>query len=262
MDSRVFYSQSGITTNLDDFAEFIRALPSEPKALMEVVRGLLIHEGFVAQRKLRFEPDRMADRDIVGASNVLKRVIEIDPAPHTVERYWRNRIVSFCYQFAVLLCALLREKDVPARTRCGFASYFRQGFWIDHWVVEYWNDGEWVVIDPDAGRDDVPQNEFHNAGEAWILCREGKLDPAVHGNYVLWGWDELRGSLVNDMGALNKVEYGSWDWCALIDIPNRENPDKVLDTQLDNLAPLALASCSLDAVIKTYQRQDYLHPPV
>ena len=262
MDPRVFYSQSGITTNLDDFADYTRALPSEPKALLEVVRRLLIHELFVARKKLRFEPDRMADRDIVGAGNVLKRVVEIDPAPLSVERYWRNRIVSFCYQYAVLLCALLREKDVPARTRCGFGSYFRQGYWIDHWVVEYWDEGKWVLIDPDAGRDDVPRGEFHNAAEAWLLCRQGDLDPTVHGNYVLWGWDELRGSLVNDIGALNKVECGTWNWCAFIDIPNRESPDSSLDPQLDKLAQVAMDSSSLEGFINMYQREDYLHPPL
>lgn len=257
----LFYTKSGITTNLDDFADSTCALPSEPNALAEVVRGLLIHEGIVAQRKMRFASDRMADRDTVGAGNVLRRVLEIDPAPLTVERDEQNRMVSFCYQFALLLCAFLRAKDVPARARCGFASYFRQGFWIDHWVVEYWSGSEWVVIDPDAGRDDVPRSEFNNAGEAWILCREGKLDPAIHGNYFLWGWDELRGSLVNDIGSLNKVECGSWNWCTFIDISDREMPDEVIDAKLDSLAPLVLGSGSLEEVMQTYRLYDWLHPP-
>ncbi len=262
MEPRVtFYSESGVTTNLDDFADFTGTLPKEPSALADVVRGLLIHEGIVAQRNIPFAPDRMADRDIVGAGNILKRVLEIDPAPLTDERHEQNRMVGFCYQFAILLCAFLRVKDVPARARCGFASYFRRGRWIDHWVVEYWSDSDWVIIDPDAARDDVPISEFNNAGQAWTLCREGKLDYARHGNYFFWGWDELRGSLVNDIGAMNKVECGSWNWCTFINTSNRENPDEIIDTKLDLLAPLVLRSASFEELIQTYQRENYLHPP-
>ncbi len=142
-----------------------------------------------------------------------------------------------------------------------FASYFREGFWIDHWVVEYWNDNEWVTIDPDAGRDVVSRDEFHHSGVAWMLCRNRKLDPATHGNYFLWGWDELRGSLINDIGALNKVECGNWSWCSLIDIAEREKPHGAVDKQLDDLASLVLSSGSFEELRLTYQREAYLHPP-
>ena len=256
-----FYSHSGPSSKLDDFIDYTGVLPNDPSVLAKIVRGLLIHEGVVSQRKMHFAPERMADRNIVGAGNVLKRVLEFDPAPLTVERDDRNRMVSFCYHFAVLLCAFLRAKEVPARARCGFASYFREGFWIDHWVVEYWNDSEWVTIDPDAGRDVVSHDEFHHSGVAWMLCRNGKLDPATHGNYFLWGWDELRGSLINDIGALNKVECGNWSWCSLIDIAEREKPHEAIDKQLDDLASLVLSSGSFEELRLTYQREAYLHPP-
>ena len=110
-------------------------------------------------------------------------------------------------------------------------------------------------------RNDVPRDEFNNAGEAWILCREGKLDPTKHGNHYLWGWDELRGSLVNDIGALNKVEYGSWGWCSFLDISNREKPDETKDSKLDDLALLVMDSSSLTEIRKAYQHNDWLQPP-
>ncbi len=132
-------------------------------------------------------------------------------------------MVGYCYHFAVLHCAFLRAKGVPSRARCGFAAYYREGAWIDHWVVEYWNQGGWVVIDPDSARDAVSPDDFHHAGLAWQLCRAGSEDPSRHGNYELWGWDELRGSLINDIGALNKVEVGEWEsWCDRIAIERRD----------------------------------------
>nr|WP_246715041.1 hypothetical protein [Rhizobium sp. BK196] len=34
-----------------------------------------------------------------------------------------------------MLCAFLRNKGIPARVRCGFASYF-SAEWEHHWLCE------------------------------------------------------------------------------------------------------------------------------
>ena len=53
----------------------------------------------------------------------------------------------------------------------------------------------------------------------------------------MWGWDELRGTLINDLGALNKVEVGDWDWCKWIEIDDRELPFEPIDAELDPIEP-------------------------
>ena len=67
MEPQVFYSQSGVATNLDDFTDVTGSLPSEPSELVQIVRGLFIHELAVVQQKERFSAERMSDRNIVGA---------------------------------------------------------------------------------------------------------------------------------------------------------------------------------------------------
>jgi len=255
-----YFAEPGPTTNLSDYSNLIHELPSDPIVLARIVRGLLIHEGVVAQRGLQFSAERLEDRNRMGASSILGRVVGLDPAPLESERPVQLRMIGYCYHFAILHCAFLRAKGVPARARCGFAAYFRDDAWIDHWVVEYWDGSDWVVIDPDAGRDVVSTNDFHHAGRAWAFCREGDGAPARHGNHVLWGWDELRGSLVNDIGALNKVEAGEWSWCDRIEVEHRDRPHATLDAYLDSLARL-VSDGEFEELQRAYRLDPGLHPP-
>jgi len=258
-----YFAQPGPTTTLGVHADLLRELPSDPEALARVVRGLVIHEGLVAAAGLELPPERFTDRKCVGAAAIIQRVLALDPSPLVAERPPGNRMVGYCYHFAVLHCALLRVKGVPSRARCGFAAYYREGAWIDHWVVEYWNQDRWVLIDPDSARDVVSPNDFHHAGLAWQLCRAGSEDPSRHGNHKLWGWDELRGSLINDVGALNKVEVGEWEsWCQWIDVEHKDQPNAALDSYLDTLAATVSDAGAFDELQRVFRGSDRLRPPV
>ena len=80
---------------------------------------------------------------------------------------------------------------------------------------------------------------------------------------MLWGWDELRGSLINDIGALNKVEVGEWSsWCDRIDVAHRERPDPELDDHLDSLARMVSSDDALEELQRSYQLDRRLHPPL
>jgi hypothetical protein len=124
----------------------------------------------------------------------------------------------------VLACAFLRHRAIHARCRAGFASYFEPGSFLDHWVVEYLHplvEPRWVRVDPEilgfefvAAPDDLAEGEFLTGGEAWIECREGRADPStfgVDGHPENFGIGEIRGNLIRDLAALNKVETLPWD---------------------------------------------------
>ncbi len=254
-----YYARPGPTTRLDAYADPLSELPSDPAELAGVVRGLILHQGLVAGRELPSE--RFADRERVGAASVLQGVLSLDASPLLSQRPPERRMVGYCYHFAVLHCAFLRAKGVPARARCGFAAYYRNGAWIDHWIVEYWNGDAWIRIDPDSARDVVAAHEFHDAGTAWRLCRAGHEDPFRHGNYEQWGWGELRGSLVADLGALNKVEVGDWEtWCDWLEVEAREQPNARLDSKLDALAERV--GGDLEGLRKIFGDDPHLRPPL
>jgi hypothetical protein len=259
---RSYFAQPGPTTELGAYADLVSELPSSPEELARVVRGLVIHEGLVAPAGLDLPPDRFTDRERVGAASIVQRVLDLDPSPLISARQPGDRMVGYCYHFAVLHCALLRAKGVPSRARCGFAAYLRDGAWIDHWVVEFWDGDGWVLIDPDSARDGLSSDDFRHAGSAWQLCRAGVEDPSRHGNYEFWGWDELRGSLVADIGSLNRVEVGDWEpWCDWIAIDQKDQPNAKLDAHLDTLAELISDDGPFDELQRVFREDDRLRPP-
>ncbi|HWS36345.1 MAG TPA: transglutaminase-like domain-containing protein [Actinoplanes sp.] len=172
----------------------------------------------------------------VGADAILDNVLDIDPAPLQEARTVERRMVGFCYHFALLHCALLRAAGIPARARCGFAGYFVAGIWLDHWVSEYWDGTRWVRTDPQIGRADLTAGDFQDGVTAWKLVRSGGSPSASYGNGELWGWDELRGTLINDVGALGKIEVSGWYWCERLQVDPLDQPHAELDTCLDEVA--------------------------
>lgn len=259
-DVTCFYLEPSATSDLGSLAVLSRGLPTEPEALGAIVRGLLVHNLAVKFQGLSFPAGRMRHMQTVGAEAILDNVFGLDPAPIGFARPVERRMVGFCYHFALLHCALLRAVGTPARARCGFVSYFGARRWIDHWVTEYWDGEGWRLTDPQTGRANLTGDDFQSGVTAWIACRAG-ASPALYGNGELWGWDELRGSLINDVAALNKVEIPGWYWCNRLEVEPLDQPHEELDTSLDDLARLASAAESVERLKECFDLYPDLQPP-
>ncbi|WP_412538316.1 transglutaminase domain-containing protein [Longispora sp. K20-0274] len=221
MSELAFYRAQSVVTAPGPLED----LPGDPRALGLLVRGLLIHREGTAPFGYELPAERRAEAETRYAADILAVVRGRNPAPLTVPRAPDERFVGTCRDFAVLLCAFLRHTGTPARVRCGYATYIEAGFHTDHWVTEYWRDG-WRLVDAEMlAREmieafalpfdpmDVPREEFLVGGSAWRACREGRADPATFGvrSVGLTGWELVRGSVVSDLAALNKVEMLPWD---------------------------------------------------
>jgi hypothetical protein len=100
---------------------------------------------------------------------------------------------------------------------------------VDHWITECWQPqgeitGRWVRVDAQIDNlqrekhsisfntHDLPPESFYTAGEAWLACRAGQAKSGDFGhNSKLRSWNYLRQSLLQDFGALNKMEVLPWD---------------------------------------------------
>ena len=262
MDAELdYYATPGPTTELGRHEGLVADLPADAVRLGEIVRGLLLHNSGVAWRGMSLPPERFDDMKRTGAASVIDGVLDLDSSSLDTKRPAARRMVGFCYHFALLHCAFLRSKHIPARTRCGFAGYFRAGRWIDHWVAEYWDGERWRLHDTQLGRDALSKEDFQDGLVAWDRCRTGGIDPLHYGNEVFWGWDELRGSLVNDIGALNKVEVGGWKWCRLIAVDPIDRPDADVDTRLDEFTVLSSNANSLAELRRAFRNDVAVQPP-
>jgi hypothetical protein len=232
-----FYRAPGPLTSLGGHVRLADALPADVAGLCAVVQGLLLHAFWATRYGVTLPAERQAETNLRRLDRQVSRLLEIDPSPLEVARPPERRLVGTCRDFTTLTVALLRARGVPARARCGFGTYFLPGHFEDHWVCEYRDAaaGRWRLVDAQLDafqRDalkvdfdplDVPRDRFITGGDAWQRCRDGRADPATFGIHDMRGLWFIRGDLVRDFLALNKVDVLPWDhgWGHL----GEENPD-------------------------------------
>src|SRR5258707_10820838 len=171
----VDYSLPGPLTTLDPTQiPLTLDLPPDPVGICAAVGQLIVHP-FDAL-PLALPEQRLAEQSIRPTSGVIRALTTLDPAPLNVPRPVATRVVGTCRTFATISCALLRLRGIPARARCGFATYFEPGKNVDHWITEYWHSDQhrWVRVDAEvldrsvvAAPDDLQPGEFLTGGEAW-----------------------------------------------------------------------------------------------
>jgi hypothetical protein len=268
--STIDYRLPGPLTNLEGIDEeaFAR-LGENPVEICTPVHALVIQPN--EAESLGLSADRLASNQVRPAAALIEELLRLDPAPVVIPRDAMKRVVGTCRHFAVISCALLRQRGHVARVRCGFATYFQTGQGLDHWITEYWNgvDARWFRIDSEilggdvlAHPEDLQPGEFLSGGEAWSAFRQGTIDASTYGVYGTdnWGAAEIRGNAVKDLAALNKVEMLPWDeWGRMTDAYNGETgPD--YDELLDEVATV----CAADdprAVAALYEHVDLRVPP-
>ncbi|MDR2902077.1 MAG: hypothetical protein LBU87_03115 [Lactobacillales bacterium] len=119
-------------------------------------------------------------------------------------------VAGKCREFTLLCVAVLRSYGIPARSRCGFATYFTPGFFEDHWILEYW-DKKWYMADAQTNRFCVKRGEFITGTVAWQLYRQYGFSPdlfgfsgnkEVGGNGVYY----IIANMIRDLSGLMKEE--------------------------------------------------------
>ncbi|TAJ25523.1 MAG: transglutaminase domain-containing protein [Reyranella sp.] len=232
-------------------APTLDGLPRGPAALAGIVQGLLIHEHIAGSYGVDLSQEQHGQAHVRSVEGILAGIKARDPAPLASARAPAARQVGVCSHFALMHATLLRAQGIEARARCGFGAYFETAKFVDHWVTEYWNAAEkrWVLVDSQIddhqrklfGVDfdllDVPRDKFLVAGDAWQLCREGKLDPKQFGVMDMWGLWFVGSNVIRDIASLAGRTMLPWDvWGAMT------QHDTELDLALiDRLAALSAA---------------------
>ncbi len=269
-----YYAQPGPMTDPGQHAHLFDELPAEIPELVRVVQGLLLHIYWAERYGVTLPDERQQEVQIRRVDQKLARIVELDGRPLTETRSLEHKLVGNCRDFSVMLCAMLRHQGVPARARCGFGTYFLPGQFEDHWVCEHWSadEGRWVMTDAQLDtfqrRElaiefdplDMPAGRFVTGGQAWQMCRAGKADPDQFGIFDMHGLWFVRGNLIRDFLALNRIEILPWDggWGFLAD----SDEEQVGADIMDHLAALTLAGDEAFPEIRTaYETDHRFHVP-
>lgn len=209
-----YYTRHSLLSNPGSCAAQLRALPEDLGALHHAINGTFIHIWKV--RKL--SPKRLETRPhavfVRSVQRLLAQVLALNASPLSQTRPESERVIIDCRSFALLPCAALRERGIPAHLRCGFASYLEPTHVQDHLICEYWNGERWVMEDPDGIKHDLSAGDFISGARAWGLIRAGETpaerfgyDPEAH----LRGLWTVRLNLLHDVAALCGLESVSGD---------------------------------------------------
>jgi hypothetical protein len=251
-----FFTTSGQFTESGNYLATLKNLPDDISLLTEIVQGLAIHM-FVAKPFYNYSisQDRIEDEAHIRHLNLLlDKIFELDNTDITKPRAVEKKVVGVCHHFSKLLVGILRAKNIPARMRYGFGNYFREGYFEDHSVCEYWNQKEmrWIIVDPQFDKTwvenlkikhnilDVPNDKFFKPAESWISCRQGKSDPQKFGisEPEMRGLWFIAGNLVKDVAAMQKKELLQWDTWSGMPTPNDPMTNKKTLEFFDKLALL------------------------
>ena len=224
------YVEQDAFTDPGAFASLYHDRSTSPAELRDIVSRLIIHVAWAARYGV--PPDVPLPRDTLPASERLKLLGSL-----TSDRRERCSFGT-CRDYAVMLASMLRHQSIPARIRCGFASYFTGGPFEDHWICEYWSATEKRWVRADAQLDqlhreqlairfdaaDLPSEMFLSAGQAWQRARSGRADAAEFGQGNARGFWFLRVDVYRDLLALTNQYNSAWDsWRSATDA------SKVLD---------------------------------
>src|SRR5437763_9293200 len=137
--NRPDYRRPGALTQLTfDQQAMVAAVGDDPEALCLAAQHLLVLPRIPTGAA--DEAERQHQRNLRPASAILGTALQLDDRPLGVARRLDRRVIGTCRHFAVLSCAFLRARNIPARARCGFATYFEAGRAVDHWITEYSHD--------------------------------------------------------------------------------------------------------------------------
>jgi hypothetical protein len=289
-----YYREPKGITRIKKHKKFIRWLTDDVDAIYRVVQGILVHDNWLHHYGISLTPEQVYDQKSWSMEALLNRAVKLDKRSLAIARSPEKRVIGCCREFATLFCAILRHKGIPARSRCGFATYLApSGHYEDHWICEYWDGDEerWIRVDPqidpfqqslisaDFSPLGVPDSRFLTAGQAWQMCRKHEADPErfgiacdprQFGLKTLYGLWFVRGNLLRDFAALNKVETVpfllrlakglTWDEWHLVSAKDEELSEGEFDL-LDKVAELTLdPDSAFQEIRRRYDSHQELQP--
>lgn len=206
MPNTNFYLEFSPYTYPGLYADLLKdTLPDEIREIGLLVRKSLVHRMTLKNGNTGSNIDmRYGDMTLlpwyvqpeddiyVTSASMLAELYRRDPRGLIQDRDVKDKLILTCRFTSVLMASLLKIKGIPARVRSGFVPYISvenlpNGTSDDHWVNQYWDfkSSRWITIDVDASIDgylkfdpyDIPTEEFNFSADAWLNCREKKIDP-------------------------------------------------------------------------------------
>ncbi len=201
-----FYQNTSLFTDLGLYTNFAKKLPNNIETLCSLLRNQIIHpfdlkdenerkkkDSFYGDMSLIPETSLIFENDLFpNAISMIAELLRRDNN-FTTKRKIKDKIHVCCRETSILLVAILKAKNIPARTRCGFTYSVSEEAMTgagEHWIVEYYHKTKekWILVDPtmyydqetleyykiDYSLTNIPRDKFIFATEAYLGIRNKK----------------------------------------------------------------------------------------
>lgn len=213
-------------TQIIEMKSMIKDIPTDIEGIVKIVQNTLLHQHWAKQYGIELNDQKISEVYVRPIDDKLKLLKQKDIHTLSEPISYDKKLIGICRDFSVLMSSLCREVGIPARARCGFADYFEEGNYIDHWVCEVWNSQEnrWMMVDAqldeyqqsaleiDFNPLDISFPHFITGDQSWLLCRNNTYNPDIFGIFKWWGYDYLRCNLILDANSLVGTAMQPWDF--------------------------------------------------
>ncbi len=278
MNGLIYYIEQSKYSSPGKYSNYFDNLPELIKEISEIVHGLIVHQEDTEEfYKFKIPDNKKLQPNTRYIENILETIIANDNRPLSIKRKPQDRFIGTCRDFALLTCSILRHKKIPARVRCGFADYFHDDWYSDHWVCEYFDkkDSKWKLVDSELGQGEkqkykidfeitnIPRDRFIVAGKAWLMALRNKINPDILGvkEIKVKGYWFIKADVVRDLAALNRIELLPWDYTEYIDDPFKNIGDRSGDEieLISNIAAItSKEEINLDEALRIYKKNKNL----
>lgn len=226
---RDFYRRQSLITNPGRHHDRLAIVARDTRTMAEAVGRMVLN--FVSDRTLIDQAlfhARLSQVDLRTVPAMLDALDRIACLPLEAERLPEQRMIGNCRDVAVLACAALRARGIPARARYGFGHrFYDPAEPLHEHVVTEFAAPDWQMIDCRATSEIVarysvplvpgqtlPAGFFQTALDVWRDCRAGRRDFAgfssakddpAHG---MWYVSRL---VYLDLASLHGFEALMWD---------------------------------------------------
>lgn len=182
--------------------------PGQHAALLDQVDPTIASASAVAQNLIahyRYATTQLPEHsnDDINA-RWLSAILDIDQQRHgtplSSPRAEPERVQGCCRDQALIAVGVLRQHNIPARSRVGFADYLRPNSRVDHVVAEARVDDRWVRFDPGLAE---PRGRVTNPRDISISDDSPFLTAAA-----AWTGHRQHGRSIDDLGVrIGPVEF-------------------------------------------------------
>ena len=217
-----FYRQYSEFTDPGEYEYLYKNLPDSLPELCQLIRSQLIHPFAELPRyKEQIPKERWNEfMKYPTVKSVLEGLHKYDSRGLIKDRKIEDRLVLGCRHSAILLASILKHRGIPARVRCGHATYLMPEFHGSHTICEVWNEHEkhWMLVDPGLGMIDFNREKFDFSNEAWLQLQKGEIDPnfyGIPGKYT--GLGSIVGKVPSDLAHVLGIECTIFQYAPIMD---------------------------------------------